>query len=59
MNCLHLWGFLMIGFLVLMVNLWLKAFEFKEIIKDSGALCIAGFIECVFELYILCIWYHI
>lgn len=49
----------MIGFLVLMVNLWLKAFGFKEIVKDSGALCIAGLIEGVFELYILCIWYHI
>ena len=52
----------MIGFLVLIVNLWLKAFEFKEIIKDSEALCIAGLIECLFELYILyilCIWYYI
>lgn len=49
----------MIGFLVLMVNLWLKAFGFKEIVKDSGALCIAGLIESIFELYILYIWYHI
>lgn len=49
----------MIGFLVLMVNLWLKAFGFKEIVKDSGALCIAGLIEGIFELYILYIWYHI
>lgn len=52
----------MIGFLVLMVNLWLKVFGFKEIIKDSEALCIAGLIEGVFELYILYllyIWYYI
>ena len=51
--------FLMIGFLVLMINLWLKAFGFREIIKDSGALCMAGLIESMFELYILSIWYHI
>lgn len=49
----------MIGFLVLTVNLWLKSFGFKEIVKDSGALCMAGLIEGVFELYTLCIWYHI
>ena len=49
----------MIGFLILMVNLWLKAFGFKEIIKDSGALCMAGLIESVFELYMLSILYHI
>ena len=49
----------MIGFLVLMVNLWLKSFGFKEIVKDPGALCMAGLIESMFELYMLCIFYHI
>lgn len=49
----------MIGFLVLMINLWLKSFGFKEIVKDSAALCMAGLIEGLFELYMLGIFYHI
>ena len=36
-----------------------ESFGFKEIVKDSGALCMAGLIEGIFELYMLCIFYHI
>lgn len=49
----------MLGFLVLMINLWLKSFGFKEIVRDSGALCMAGLIEGIVELYMLCIFYRV